>query len=139
MHSHRILVVEDDPASLELVQVYLESLGYEVVGAPDGNRALDLGGSGRYELMILDVNLPLYGGVEVLQMLRKRHLLHPMRVIALTADPRPEIRDQLLQGGIDSILAKPVTLAKLRDEVARLLAKPAMAGARGPGAPDPNP
>jgi CheY-like chemotaxis protein len=120
----RILVVEDDPASLELVQVFLESEGYDVQAALDGNRALDLGGTGVFDLMILDMHMPLYGGVEVLQMMRKRFLHHPMKIIALTADARPELREELLREGIDGYLTKPVSLSELRSEVERLLAAP---------------
>jgi CheY-like chemotaxis protein len=118
----RILVAEDDAASLEMVQVYLESKGYEVAGALDGNRALDMGGSGEFDLLILDVHMPLYGGVEVLQMLRKRLLRHPIKIIALTADGTQALRDELKRDGVDSYLTKPVSLAQLGDEVARLLA-----------------
>ena len=121
MKSQRVLVAEDDPASLELVQAFLESEGYDVEAALDGNRALDLAGSGDFNLLILDIHMPLYGGVEVLQMLRKRFLHHPMKIIALTADARPELRDELLQEGIDGYLTKPVSLADLRSEVQRLL------------------
>jgi CheY-like chemotaxis protein len=120
----RILVAEDDPASLELVQVFLESEGYDVQAALDGNRALDLGGTGVFDLMILDMHMPLYGGVEVLQMMRKRFLHHPMKIIALTADARPELREELLREGIDGYLTKPVSLSELRSEVERLLAAP---------------
>jgi CheY-like chemotaxis protein len=118
----RILVAEDDAASLEMVQVYLESKGYEVAGALDGNRALDMGGSGEFDLLILDVHMPLYGGVEVLQILRKRLLRHPIKIIALTADGTRALRDELTRDGVDSYLTKPVSLAQLGDEVARLLA-----------------
>jgi two-component system cell cycle response regulator DivK len=120
--ARRILVAEDDPASLELVKVFLESEGYDVEAALDGNRALDLGGSGSFELLILDIHMPMYGGVEVLKMMRKRFLHHPMKIIALTADARPELRDELLREGVDGYLTKPVSLAELRSEVQRLLA-----------------
>src|SRR5881409_4383943 len=82
----RILVADDDPASAELLVAFLESQGFEVAIAPDGNLALEMGTSGEYELVILDVHMPLYDGVEILQMLRMRHVLHPIKVIALTAD-----------------------------------------------------
>jgi CheY-like chemotaxis protein len=117
----RILVAEDDPASVELVQVYLESKGYEVALAPDGNRALDMGGSGEFDLLILDMHMPLYGGVEVLQMLRKRFLQNPIKVLALTADSGSDLYDELKRDGVDGYLTKPVELAKLGAEVARLL------------------
>jgi CheY-like chemotaxis protein len=122
MSSSRILVAEDDPASLEMVQTYLESKGYEVSAAPDGNRAFDMAGSGEFDLLILDVHMPLYGGQEVLQMLRKRLLVHPIKIIALTADTRWELRDEMKRDGVDGYLIKPVSLSELGKEVTRLLA-----------------
>jgi DNA-binding response OmpR family regulator len=118
----RILVAEDDPASAELLTYFLESEGFEVMTAPDGNRALDMGTSGDFGLAILDVHMPMYDGVEVLQFLRKRHVLHPIKVIALTGDLTDEVRVALEQGGIDSFLSKPVDLHLLHDEVVRLMA-----------------
>ena len=117
----RILVADDDPASLELVQVYLESQGYEVASASDGNRALEWSESGEFDLVILDIHMPVYEGVEVLQMLRKRFIHHPIKIIALTADTGSELRDELVREGIDGYLTKPVSLADLGQEVTRLL------------------
>src|SRR4029077_16635898 len=82
----RILVADDDPASAELLTYFLESKGFEVATALDGNRALEMGTSGNFQLVILDVHMPMYDGVEILQFLRKRHMLHPIKVIALTGD-----------------------------------------------------
>ena len=118
----RILVADDDPALLEAVQAYLESEGYEVGAALDGNRALDMGGNGQFDLMVLDVHMPVYGGAEVLQMLRKRLLVHPIKVIALTADARWAVREQMQRDAVDAFLVKPVSLAQLGREVTRLLA-----------------
>ena len=118
----RILVADDDPASAELLTYFLESNGFEVATAPDGNRALEMGTSGDFELVILDVHMPLYDGVEVLQFLRKRYKLHPIKVIALTGDASDEVRSALASGGIDSFITKPVDLTLLRQEVDRLLA-----------------
>lgn len=126
----RILVAEDDPASLELVQVFLELNGYRVGAAADGNRALELGCSGQFDLIILDLHMPIYGGVEVLHMLRKRYLLRPIKVIALTADALASVRGELEREGIDSFLAKPVSLALLRAEVERVLSTPTAASKR---------
>jgi CheY-like chemotaxis protein len=121
----KILIAEDDPASVELVQYYLESKGYEVGLAPDGNRALDMAGSGEFDLLILDMHMPLYGGAEVLHMLRKRFLHHPIKVLALTADSGSELYEELKRDGIDGFLTKPVELTKLGSEVARLLGRDA--------------
>ncbi len=115
-----ILVADDDPASAELLTYFLESHGFRVSTAPDGNRALEMGTTGDYQVVILDVHMPMYDGVEILQFLRKRHVLHPIKVIALTGDLSDEVRQALEDGGIDSFFTKPVDLTRLRDEVTRL-------------------
>lgn len=120
--SGRILIADDDPASAELLTYFLQSRGFEVATAADGNRAVEMGTSGKYQLVILDMHMPTYDGVEVLQFLRKRYLLHPIKVIALTGDLSDEVREALERKGVDSFLAKPVDLALLRREVDRLMA-----------------
>ena len=120
--SGRILVADDDPASAELLMYFLESRGFHVSTAADGNRALEMGTSGDFELVILDVHMPMYDGVEVLQFLRKRYVLRPIKVIALTGDLSDEVREALEGNAIDSFLTKPVDLAQLRREVERLMA-----------------
>lgn len=121
MKPARILVAEDDPAGAELLHYFLEGEGYSVTTVDDGNRAIEMGQSGNYELVILDMHMPVYDGVEVLQMLRRRHLLHPIKVIGLTGDLSERVRDDLEASGVDSYLTKPVELAVLREEVSRLL------------------
>ena len=118
----RILVADDDPASAELLMYYLESKGHTVETAPDGNKALEMGSSGDFQLVILDVHMPMYDGVEVLEMLRKRHVLHPIKVIALTGDSSESVRRALEGGRIDAFLTKPVNLSQLGEEVSRLTA-----------------
>lgn len=117
----RVLVADDDPASSELVLTFLRSSGYQVSTATDGNRALELGASGDYGLVILDVHMPLYDGVEVVELLRKRHVLHPIKIIGLAGDTSDDVRLALVRGGVDGFLTKPVNLALLREEVNRLV------------------
>ncbi len=118
----RILVVDDDPASLELITVVLRDEGYQVSNASDGNLALGLGTTGDFDLVILDIHMPMYDGVEVLQMLRKRHIRRPIKVIALTADSSEDTRDALEASRVDGFLVKPVDLDMLRKVVSRLTA-----------------
>jgi len=118
----RILVADDDPASAELLTYFLESKGFSVTTAPDGNQALEMGATGEFGLVILDVHMPMYDGVEVLELLRKRHILHPIKVIALTGDSSEAVRTALEGGRIDAFLTKPVDLDLLRQEVERLTA-----------------
>ena len=119
--SRRILVVDDDPASNELVAYFLKSLGYNVAIAADGSRALNMDLEDDIELVILDVHLPTYGGEEVLMMLRRRNLSRPIKVLALTADARDEVRESMTTAGADDFMTKPIDLDLLREAVGRLM------------------
>jgi DNA-binding response OmpR family regulator len=119
--SRRILVVDDDPASNELVAYFLKSLGYNVAIAADGTRALNMDLEDDIELVILDVHLPEHDGDEVLVMLRGRRLSRPVKVLALTADASEEVRESMQRAGADGFMTKPIDLDVLRQEVVRLM------------------
>ena len=122
----RILVADDDPATLDLLTYFRGSKGFEVVTADDGTRAVEVGSSGDFELAIVDIHMPMYDGVEVVDLLKRRHVLHPLKVIALTGDLSSTVRSALA-GRIDAYLTKPVDLHELEAEVLRL------SGATSPG------
>jgi DNA-binding response OmpR family regulator len=122
-----ILVAEDNPPSAELLHDHLDSLGYGVDVATDGTLAIEMAMSGRYQLLILDVNMPGHDGVQVLQRLRQE-LARPPKVIVVTADRLATRRDELTQAGIDGYMTKPVDLRRLTDEVKRVLAEADGAG-----------
>jgi CheY-like chemotaxis protein len=117
-----ILVAEDNPPSAELLHDYLDSLGYGVDVATNGPLAIEMAMSGRYELLILDVNMPGYDGVEVLKRLR-HEMTQPPKVIVVTADRLATRRDELTQAGIDGYMTKPVDLRRLTEEIKRVLAE----------------
>jgi CheY-like chemotaxis protein len=117
-----ILVAEDNPPSAELLHDHLESLGYGVEVATDGKLAIEMALTGRFHLLILDVNMPGSNGVEVLQRLRQE-MTQPPRVIVVTADRLATRRDELTHAGIDGYMTKPVDLQRLTDEVKRVLAE----------------
>src|SRR5579859_3420949 len=127
MRNSTILVAEDNPPSVELLHDHLDMLGYGVDIATDGKLALEMAMSGRYQLLILDVNMPGYDGVEVLQRLRAE-LANPPKVIVVTADRLATRRDELTQAGIDGYMTKPVDLRRLTLEVERVLAEAGAAG-----------
>jgi CheY-like chemotaxis protein len=109
----RILIVDDHPPSVELMSECLKGCGFEVSTAPDGNRAIALANEEWFDLVILDVHLPLYDGVEVLRILRKRHVLRPLKVIAVTGDTSESVRSELVDQGVDAYLTKPIELPVL--------------------------
>ncbi len=117
----RILIADDDAGSLDLLVSYLETLGYRVDAATDGNRALELGTTKAYDLVILDINMPMYDGLELVQILRRRHLVRAAPMIAVTADVSGAARDAAQQAGFDSFMSKPIDLKLVRKEIQTLL------------------
>jgi CheY-like chemotaxis protein len=122
-----ILVAEDNPLSAELLHDHLESLGYAVEHAADGKQAIEMVSKGGYQLLILDVNMPEYDGVEVLRHLRQE-LARPPKVIVVTADRLATRREELARSGIDAYMTKPLDLQRLADEIKRVLSEPDAVG-----------
>ena len=114
----RILVAEDRPASLELIRTVLESAGYEVIDAMDGQDALHKAGTNSVDLVLLDLQMPGMNGLEVLRALRDRNLL--ARIIMVTLHDSPEIRAECRQGGTDGFVAKSDLAHDLPKEIARI-------------------
>ena len=119
----RILIVDDEPDTLGLIQLTLNTAGYEVEMATGGQQALDLIFSNSYDVIILDIMMPDISGFDVLRKIREDLSAHPP-VIFLTA--KGGIEDQ--QIGIDlgavSYLLKPITRGNLLDSISKALSKP---------------
>jgi two-component system, OmpR family, KDP operon response regulator KdpE len=120
--SARVLVAGEDAATADVLREFFQAKGFEVVTAADGNQAVELGSESDFALVVLDVHMPVYDGVEVIELLRRRHVLHPAKVIALTAGLSEPVRVALEAGRIDAYVTKPVELAKLGAQVDRLTA-----------------
>ena len=120
MNRCRVLIADHDEAHSEVCSFYLRNRVYQIATPDDGNRAIDMGWSGNFEIVILDLALPVYEGVEVLRLLRRRHLLHPPKIVIVATNATVEIRHNLDYIGIDGFLTKPVTPDFLANELARL-------------------
>ena len=116
----RVLVVEDDLAIRSLLTRILGRRGYQVVTADDGRAALEVAGDG-FDLMLLDVGLPVMNGLEVCRQLRARPATAQLPILMLTGRDQPgDIRDGLAAGA-DDFLSKPFELAQLMARVERVL------------------
>jgi DNA-binding response OmpR family regulator len=106
-----ILLVEDEPQLADQVKRSLVRAGHVVSHAVDGPAALKLVVNSRYDLVLLDVNIPGFDGFELLSRIRSAGL--PVRVMMLTA--RSEVGDRVLglKGGADDYLTKPFAMEEL--------------------------
>ena len=114
----RILVVEDERALCETIVRSLRRLAYSVYPCYDGDTAIDLLGSERYDLVLLDLNLPGADGMTVLRTLRQTD--RETRVLILSA--RSEVADKVegLDAGANDYLAKPFHLEELEARIRSL-------------------
>lgn len=114
----RILVVEDDQRSRDLLVKYLGARGHTVTGAGDGTSALEEAGASDVDLVLLDVNLPGLDGWRVLQTLRT---FSRVPVIMVTVRDAPQEKVTGLDLGADDYITKPFDLRELDARIAAVM------------------
>ena len=114
----RILIAEDNVINQQLILHILGNLGYEADCVENGAEAVKAAQGGRYDLVLMDVQMPEMDGLEATRILRRQAFRQPV-VIALTANAMRGDREQCLDAGMDDYICKPVRL----DELMQLLEK----------------
>jgi two-component system, LuxR family, sensor kinase FixL len=117
-----ILVVDDDPNSLDIVRTYLEARGYLVATATDGRDALAKLEQVRPALVLLDVMMPGMDGWEVARVIKNHPDFGDVRVVMLTARSDFTDKQEGLRSGADDYIVKPVRLEELGTRVEQNLA-----------------
>lgn len=105
----RILVIEDNPANLELMRYLLQSFGHTVLAADDGLSGVAVARKERPDLVLCDVQLPHLDGPGVARVLKGDPTLCSIPLIAVTAFAMVGDRERMLQAGFDGYLPKPIT------------------------------
>jgi DNA-binding response OmpR family regulator len=123
--SKRILLVDDDAEIVEALRLALESNGYEILVARDGNQGLALVEREDPDLVILDMMMPKRSGFLVLEKLLRRDppSERKLRVIMITANEGSRHKAYAEMLGVDDYIRKPFAMDRLLESVARLLAK----------------
>jgi len=117
----RVLLVDDDPEIIDAIRYALESRGYQIFIARDGNQGLAMAEREDPDLVILDMMMPKRSGFLVLEKLRRTRPV-PVRVIMITANEGSRHKAYAEMLGVDDYLRKPFAMDKLVDAVQRLLA-----------------
>jgi CheY-like chemotaxis protein len=121
MTERPILIVDDDPNSLDIVRTFLESRGYEVATALDGKEALARLEELRPALILLDVMMPGMDGWEVARVIKNHPDFGDVRVVMLTARSDFADKHEGLRSGADDYIVKPVQLDDLAERIERNL------------------
>ncbi|MCH8055624.1 MAG: response regulator [Deltaproteobacteria bacterium] len=117
----KILLVEDNPATVDVIQKELEFLGYEFTVAQDGKEAVDKAASYLPDLIIMDISLPKMDGLEASSLIRKNPKNRSTRILAATARTLPGDKEKCIQAGCDDYIAKPFTHRELGAAIRKLL------------------
>lgn len=138
----RILLVDDNADNLALMRLFLGSGLYQVDFAENGREAVDKFAARPYDLVFMDLEMPVLDGYEATRAIRalERHRpCPPIPILALTAHALDEFRLRCEEAGCTDFLVKPVRKAAIRDTVAHYLEKePAMAAPAAPALDGPD-
>ena len=116
-----ILIVDDQPQNIELLEVYLVPQGYDVVKAANGEEALGKLFSNQIDVMLLDVMMPGMDGFEVTRRVRSDDKNRLLPIIIVTALREREDRVKGIEAGCDDFLSKPVDKMELLARVRSLV------------------
>lgn len=130
----RILVVEDHPDNLKLMEYLLRAFGHEAIVARDGEEAVVAAGRERPDLILCDIQLPKLDGYGVARRVKAQPALGATPLVAVTALAMVGDRDKILAAGFDGYITKPIAPQTFVKQVEHFLPDPPAPGA-GPAAP----
>ncbi|MBD2439111.1 response regulator, partial [Nostoc sp. FACHB-110] len=116
-----ILLAEDNQANIDTMSGYLESRGYHLIMAHDGQQAIDQVHAQHPDLIVMDIQMPGMDGLEAIRHIRREPEFGHLPIIALTALAMPGDRETCLAAGANEYLTKPVKLKQLVTTIQQLL------------------
>jgi CheY-like chemotaxis protein len=118
---HKVLIVEDNPLNMRLIEMILKSKNYTLLKATDGQEALDIATREHPDLILMDIRLPTVSGLEVARRLKENQAFSHIPIIALTAHAMKGDREKAIEAGCDSYLPKPIDTRQLPRLVTAML------------------
>jgi CheY-like chemotaxis protein len=118
----KILVVDDNPASRELLRVALKGPDREILEACHGGQALEIIAREVPDLVLLDIEMPVIDGFGVLRRLRQDSRFAGLPVVAVTAHAMQGAEELALEAGFNAYITKPIRPADVRKRVTAILA-----------------
>lgn len=116
-----ILLVEDILANATLVKVRMNRMGSRVSHAFNGKEAVEMAAKEDYDVILMDIQMPVMDGIEAAKEIRKLGIQTP--IIALTASAMPEDRDECMDAGMNDMVTKPIDLGDLIESLERNIPK----------------
>ncbi|HEX4166318.1 MAG TPA: response regulator [Bryobacteraceae bacterium] len=117
----KVLIVDDNRASRDLIRAILKTVRCEIIEAKNGREALALMQQARPHLVLLDIDMPDLDGLMAVKRIREDRSLADLPVVAVTAFAMERDRENGMAAGFTAYLTKPVRAAILRQQVQQLL------------------
>lgn len=117
----KILIVDDNQDSRELVVKILKARGYQTIEAVDGEEALEKAVAERPDLILMDRSLPKIDGYEVTRRLKGREEFKDIPIVALTAHAMRGDREKALEAGCEGYISKPINVRELPELITSYL------------------
>ena len=117
-----VVIVEDNAMNMKLLEQALSIAGYQTVKSTDGDGLVELTAGAGAAVILMDIQLPKYSGIDLLKLLRADPRTSEVPVVAVTAFADPDSVAGFLEEGFNQVITKPISIRKLLDEVARYCA-----------------
>ena len=121
MPTSRILIADDNPTNVELLEAYLSDLDCEILVATDGRDTLDKVATFQPDLILLDIMMPKLSGFEVCKKIREDPATREIMILMVTALNEPGDIERAVAAGCDDFLSKPVNKLELNKRVENML------------------
>jgi len=118
----RLLIVEDNEMNRDMLSRRLIRKGFEVIMAENGQLGVDMAGSQRPDLILMDMSLPVMDGWEATRTIKANPATAGIPIIALTAHAMASDREKALEAGCDDYDTKPIELERLLGKISRFVA-----------------
>jgi CheY-like chemotaxis protein len=118
----RVLLVEDNPANLALMQYLLQAAGYTTLTATDGRQGIAVAQHESPDVILMDLQMPILNGYDAARQVKEIPALRGVPIIAVTAYAMVGDRDKILARGFDGYIAKPITPERFVSEVETFIA-----------------
>ncbi len=117
----KILIVEDIPDMVNMLQMMVEHWGYDYITATNGKEAVDMAASQLPDLILLDISLPEMDGFAAARQIRQNPKTRSIPILAVTGRASFEDQEACLQSGCNDYISKPFILEKLAFKIEQLL------------------
>ena len=117
----KILIVEDNPQNMRLIEMTLQAKGYTLFKASNDEEAMDIATTERPDLIIMDIQLSKTSGLEVTRRLRQLPAFSHTPIIALTAYAMKGDKEKFIESGCDAYLSKPINTRELPKVISEML------------------